>query len=68
MIDTHLSLLRQIARRTRRALVEHDSDERVADALTLGRRKQLERTAVRAVRQLTAAEARRVNRPQARRS
>jgi hypothetical protein len=68
MIDTHLSLLRQIARRTRRALSEHDGDASVADAATLGRRKQLERTAARAARQLTNAEARRLGRHEARRS
>jgi hypothetical protein len=68
MIDTHLSLLRHIARRTRRALVEHDSNERVADAVTLDRRKQLQRTAGRAARQVKDAEARRLKRLRARRS
>jgi hypothetical protein len=62
MIDAHLRLLRQIAQRTRRALDEHDSDERVADAMTLGRRKRLARTAARAARQVTDAEARRLKR------
>lgn len=68
MIDTHLGVLRQIARRTRRALSEHDGDVWVADELTLGRRKQLERTAARAARELTNAEARRLRRHEARRS
>lgn len=68
MFDTHLRLLRQIAQRTRRALDEHDGDERVADAKTLDRRKRLERLARRAAGQVANAEARRLKRPKARRS
>jgi hypothetical protein len=68
MSDTHLGLLRMIAQRTRRALYEHDSDERAADATTSDRRKRLERAARRATRQVTDAEARRLKPPKARRS
>jgi hypothetical protein len=60
MIDVHLRLLRQVAGRARRALDQHDSDERVADATTIDRRTRLERTATRAARQVTDAEARRL--------
>ena len=67
MIDTHLRLLRQIARRARRALEEQHGAERAADAITLDRRKRLERTAKRAARQVADAEARRLERPNAQR-
>ena len=68
MIDRHLRLLRLIAERTRRALDEHDRDEHVADAMTLDRRKRLERIATRAARQVADAEARRLKPAKARRS
>jgi hypothetical protein len=68
MIDTHLRLLRLIAQRTRRALDEHDRDEYVSDAITLDRRRRLERMATRAARQVAQAEARRLNRLRAQRS
>ena len=65
MIDTHLRLLRQIAQRTRLALDEPHSAERVANATTLDRRKRLERAARRAARQVADAEARRRKRSNA---
>jgi hypothetical protein len=68
MSDTHLSLLRLIAQRRRRALAEHDSDERVADPISPGRRKRLERMARRALRQVMDAEARRLKPRKERRS
>ncbi|TMM16354.1 MAG: hypothetical protein E6F96_11310 [Actinobacteria bacterium] len=68
MIDTHLRLLRLIAQRTRRVLEEHDRDEYVSDAITLDRRRRLERMATRAARQVAQAEARRLNRLRAQRS
>jgi hypothetical protein len=68
MIDAHLRLLRQIAKRARRVLDEHDSDERVGDAVTLEHRKQLERNATRAAQQVTDAETRRLRGPKTQRS
>ena len=68
MIDTHLRLLREMAKRARRRLEEHDNDEPASDAVTGDRRKLLARAADRATRQVRNAEVRRHKRPKAQRS
>jgi hypothetical protein len=60
VIDTHLRLLREIARRSRRRLDEHDTHGRVAGTLAGDRRNRLAHLAARAARQVKDAEARRL--------
>lgn len=62
MTDTHLSLLRLVALRRRRALEKHETDEPIGDAMSIRRRDQLARVAARASRHLKDAELRRQRR------
>jgi uncharacterized phage protein gp47/JayE len=62
MSDSHINILRQVARRLQRSLDQHDALARAAEPGTARRRQQLERVANRATARVAAAEARRLSR------
>jgi len=64
--DSHLKILRQVARRLQRALVQHDTLDHAPEPGSARRRQQLERVANRARARVTEAEARRLTRHSAR--
>jgi len=66
--DSHLNLLRQVARRLQRALDDHDAVDGAAEPGSTGRRQRLERVAKLARARVAEAEARRLGRRQARTS
>ncbi len=59
MSDLHLRILRLVARRTQRALDEHDAGDHVSDAASTARHQDLARTATRARARVADAQARR---------
>jgi hypothetical protein len=62
MSDSHINILRHVARRLQRALDRHDALEHPAEPGSARRRRQLERVANRARTRVAEAEARRLNR------
>ena len=60
MSDSHINILRQVARRLQRALDQHDGLDRGAEPGSARRRQQLERVVNRARARVAEAEARRV--------
>jgi hypothetical protein len=62
MSDSHINILRQVARRLQRSLDRHDALEHTAEPGSARRRRQLERVANRASTRVAEAEARRLNR------
>jgi hypothetical protein len=62
MSDSHINILRQVARRLQRTLDQHDAHDRAAEPGSARRRQQLERVANRARARVAEAEARRLGR------
>jgi hypothetical protein len=60
MSDSHINMLRHVARRLQRALDQHDALEHAAEPGFSRRRRQLERVANRARTRVAEAEARRL--------
>jgi len=61
MSDSHINILRHVARRLQRALDRHDALEHAVEPGSARRRRQLERVANRARTRVAEAEARRLN-------
>ena len=59
MTDSHLRILRMVAKLRQRELLEHDVADHDGDAASAGHRRDLEQGASRANLNVTAAEARR---------
>ena len=63
MSDSHLRILRMLAKHRQRQLADHDAAEYTGDTAPAGCRRELEQAAARTKANVAAAEARRHHRP-----